>query len=134
MGYAKFTFKNILKYRSKKSLNYWKHRGLNLYFLKMFSGNLILPRSFAAVHLITISVSKKCSFPEENLLIESNGFENEAVKDENGDLKYEPGDYLENGREEEEEKEGSERIFSEEGLEENSGRKLRGPLPLIRYC
>jgi hypothetical protein len=77
-------------------------------------------------------VVKKCSFAEENLLIESNGFENEAVKDENGDLKYEPGDYLENGREEE--KEGSERILSEEGLEENTGGKLRGPLPLIRYC
>ncbi len=77
---------------------------------------------------------KKCSFAEENLLIESNGFENEAVKDENGDLKYEPGDYLENGREEEEKEEGSERILSEEGLEENTGGKLRGPLPLIRYC
>jgi hypothetical protein len=101
----------------------------------MFSGNLILPRSFAAVHLITISVLKKCSFAEENLLIESNGFENEAVKDENGDLKYEPGDYFENGRVEEEEKEeGSERIVSEEVLEENTGGKLRGPLPLIRYC
>ncbi len=76
---------------------------------------------------------KKCSFAEENLLIESNGFENETVKDENGDLKYEPGDYLENGREEGEKEEGSERILSEEGLEEDTGGKLRGPLPLIRY-
>ncbi len=103
-----------------------------------FSGSLILLRSFAAVHLITIILAsevpvKEISFAEENLLIESNGFENEAVKDENGDMKYEPGDYLENGREKEEKEEGSERILSEDGLEETTRGKLRGPLPLIRY-
>jgi hypothetical protein len=114
------------------SINYWKDHGLNFIFFVTFSSSLIVPRSFAAVHLITISVLKKCSFPEENLLIESNGFENEAVKDENGDLKYEPGDYFENGRVEEE-KEGSERRDSEEGPEEATDGKLRGPLPLIRY-
>ncbi len=119
----------------------YKHKLLETSWIEfhifvVFTGSLILQRSFAAVHLITISVLKtyRYSFAEENLLIESNGFENEAVKDENGDMKYEPGDYLENGREEEEKEEGSERILSEEGLEETTGGKLRGPLPLIRYC
>jgi hypothetical protein len=117
----------------------YKHKLLETSWIEfrifvVFTGSLILQRSFAAVHLITISVLKTYSFAEENLLIESNGFENEAVKDENGDLKYEPGDYFENGREEEEKEEGSERIASEEVLEEDTGGKLRGPLPLIRYC
>ncbi len=76
-------------------------------------------------------------FAEESRLVESNGFGNDSIKDENSDLKYEPTDYWENGTGDEDEKEreeGGEVEGTEELQREDEGepQRLRAPHPMIR--